>query len=81
MLDKIGGSATNDGGMGCMRALGVRFFAADGRELSGFGNELADIAVINTSGLDKRISECTVLLYYNAALRMFRMIRSGIEIK
>ena len=56
----IGGSATNDGGMGCMRALGVRFFAADGRELSGFGKELADIAVIDTSGLDKRISECTV---------------------
>ena len=26
----IGGSATNDGGMGCMRALGVRFLDKDG---------------------------------------------------
>lgn len=56
----IGGSATNDGGMGCMRALGVRFLSADGRELSGFGRELADVSVIDTRGLDKRINECSI---------------------
>ena len=33
----IGGSATNDGGMGCMRALGVRFLDDKGAELSGIG--------------------------------------------
>ena len=27
----IGGSATNDGGMGCMRALGIRFLNREGR--------------------------------------------------
>lgn len=31
----IGGSATNDGGMGCARALGVRFLDENGNELSG----------------------------------------------
>ena len=31
----IGGSATNDGGTGCMQALGVRFLDENGRELPG----------------------------------------------
>ena len=56
----IGGSATNDGGMGCMRALGISFISSDGRELSGFGRELSEVAVIDTSGRDKRISECSI---------------------
>lgn len=56
----IGGSATNDGGMGCMRALGVRFLTADDRELLGFGRELAEVAYIDTSGLDRRLSECNI---------------------
>ena len=56
----IGGSATNDGGIGCMSALGVRFLSADGSEVSGFGRELADIAVIDTSGLDPRLRECRI---------------------
>ena len=33
----IGGSATNDGGMGAMRALGVRFLDDQGHELEGRG--------------------------------------------
>ena len=56
----IGGSATNDGGMGCMIALGVRFLSAEGMELSGFGKDLAHVAVIDTSRLDKRIHECNI---------------------
>ena len=47
----IGGSATNDGGMGCMRALGVRFLDAEGCELKGKGGDLAKVAHINSSGL------------------------------
>ncbi len=54
----IGGSATNDGGMGCMKALGVRFFSSDGRELSGIGNDLALVSAIDTSGLDRQIKGC-----------------------
>ena len=47
----IGGSATNDGGMGCARALGVRFLDAKGRELEGKGGDLAKVASIDASGL------------------------------
>ena len=39
----IGGSATNDGGMGCARALGVRFLDKEGKELAGTGEDLIRI--------------------------------------
>ncbi len=51
----IGGSATNDGGMGCMRALGVRFLDASGVELVGRGADLSHVAQIDISGMDARI--------------------------
>ena len=50
----IGGSATNDGGMGFASALGVRFFDADGNVLEGKGSELEKVAHIDVSGLDER---------------------------
>ena len=53
----IGGSATNDGGMGCARALGIRFLASDGAELEGFGRDLEKVASIDVSGMDPRIRE------------------------
>lgn len=56
----IGGSATNDGGMGCLRALGARFFDRDGRELDGCGKDLADVAVIDLNGLDDRLADASV---------------------
>ena len=52
----IGGSATNDGGAGCMRALGARFLDEDGRELPGRGADLARVASIDLSGLDPRVA-------------------------
>ena len=53
----IGGSATNDGGMGCMRALGVRFLDENGAELDGAGKDLGKVAHIDCSNLDERIKE------------------------
>lgn len=53
----IGGSATNDGGMGCMRALGVRFLDRAGRELMGNGSDLGRLAAIDDSSLDPRIAD------------------------
>lgn len=47
----IGGSATNDGGMGAMRALGIRFLDQEGRELAGTGADLNRLSVIDTDGL------------------------------
>lgn len=53
----IGGSATNDGGMGCMRALGVRFLAEDGRELAGTGEDLERVARVDLSAMDGRVAQ------------------------
>ncbi len=58
----IGGSATNDGGVGMARALGVRFLDADGKELANGGGALADLATIDVSGIDKRIQDVTLLV-------------------
>lgn len=55
----IGGSATNDGGMGAMIALGVRFLDADGRELSGIGVDLEKVVDIDTSGLHPAAKDAT----------------------
>ena len=56
----IGGSATNDGGMGCARALGVRFLDAQGAELEGYGRDLSRVAHIDTSGLDPRLKDASI---------------------
>lgn len=53
----IGGSATNDGGMGCMRALGARFLDRDGNELEGRGSDLIRVAHIDCSGLSPGIRD------------------------
>ncbi|MBE6122867.1 MAG: glycerate kinase [Erysipelotrichaceae bacterium] len=56
----IGGSATNDGGMGCARALGVRFLDKKGNELQGTGADLEKVAEIDVSELDPRIRETKI---------------------
>lgn len=53
----IGGSATNDGGMGAMRALGIRFLDKEGRELSGRGEELELVETIDMSGLIPEVTK------------------------
>lgn len=53
----IGGSATNDGGMGAMSALGVRFLDQDGQVLTGFGEDLGKVADIDLSGLHPAAAE------------------------
>ena len=54
----IGGSATNDGGTGMLRALGFRFLDAEGRELVGGGEILERIAQIDSSNARKELGEC-----------------------
>ena len=56
----IGGSATNDGGMGCLSALGARFLDKYGNELSGCGKDLADISTIDLAHLDSRLSDTSL---------------------
>lgn len=56
----IGGSATNDGGIGMATALGVKFHDKDGRPVPPVGGSLRDIDRIDMSGLDPRLSEINV---------------------
>jgi glycerate kinase len=58
----IGGSATNDGGVGMAQALGVSFPDASGKEISFGGGALSDMQKIDLSGLDKRIAECEIVI-------------------
>ena len=53
----IGGSATNDGGIGAMKALGIKFLDLNGNELEGFGKDLERIVSIDDSGLDPIVQE------------------------
>ena len=50
----IGGSATNDGGMGFASALGIRFLDSEGNLLEGKGSELEKVAHIDVSGLNEK---------------------------
>jgi glycerate 2-kinase len=52
----VGGSATNDGGMGLLRALGIRFWSETG-ELTAPG-DLLQLRKVDFSGFDSRIKDC-----------------------
>lgn len=56
----IGGSATNDGGAGMVQALGVKLLDTNEQPLGQGGGELAKLARIDLSGLDKRLAECRI---------------------
>ena len=55
----IGGSATNDGGTGLLRALGYRFLDGRGEELEPCGAALARIAVVDRSGVSPALREAS----------------------
>ncbi len=58
----IGGSATNDGGIGMLQALGMRLLDFSGESVGFGGGELDRIAVIDDSEWDHRIAESTFLI-------------------
>jgi len=58
----IGGSATNDGGMGMARALGVRFTGAGGTDLGEGGGFLASLERIHLEGLHPGIGRTGILV-------------------
>ncbi|MDX2503005.1 MAG: glycerate kinase [Gammaproteobacteria bacterium] len=51
----LGGSATNDAGMGMLQALGVKFLNAGQQAIKACGQALKDIESIDLSGIDPRI--------------------------
>lgn len=58
----LGGSATNDGGMGMLAALGAIFLDENGELLYGSGGELEYVAQIDLAGLDSRLAACSIAI-------------------
>lgn len=54
----IGGSATNDGGIGMLKALGFRFMDSEGNDPGEGGQALGEVASIDPTGRDPRLDEC-----------------------
>lgn len=58
----IGGSATNDCGMGMAAALGVKFLDQAGNDVGHGGGLLGEVARIDMGGLDSRIREARIMV-------------------
>lgn len=58
----IGGSATNDGGLGMAMALGVQFYDVNGVLLPAMGESASRVARIDCSNLDKRLQTVPITI-------------------
>lgn len=56
----LGGSATNDGGVGMLQALGASFKGSNGKEIALGGGALKDLCTIDLSGFDKRVYDVKI---------------------
>lgn len=54
----IGGSATNDCGLGMLTALGVKFLRGDGSTVGIFGRDLKDVEKIDVKNLSPILRDC-----------------------
>lgn len=54
----IGGSATSDGGVGMLQALGYRFLDSDGKQICAGIKHLDEISTIESKNVLKEINEC-----------------------
>jgi glycerate kinase len=62
ILVGIGGSSTNDGGVGMAQAIGVSFKDKNGKEIGYGGQELARICDIDISNIDPRLKEAEIVI-------------------
>jgi glycerate kinase len=64
-VDKIiiglGGSATVDGGMGILNALGIRFLSEEGAEIPLMPDSLYRLNGLDLTGIDSRIQDCEII--------------------
>lgn len=58
----IGGSATVDGAVGAMQALGFRFLDKDEKELAGMPETLVNLEAIDFSQVDERVNQCKIVV-------------------
>ncbi len=55
----IGGSATNDGGIGCLQALGYGMLDADGKQVDFGAKGISQLEKITSDNVISKLSECT----------------------
>lgn len=60
LLVGIGGSATCDGGMGMLQALGLRFYDCDGKELGQGGGVMEQVACVDSQQWERALEEAQV---------------------
>ncbi len=60
-------SCINDGGLGCLRALGVKLLDSEGNELSGTPDDFTRIDRIDTELMHSRVSETRFFLMTDCA--------------
>jgi glycerate kinase len=58
----VGGSASTDGGVGMLQAVGVRFLDETGHELARGGGALSQLGSVDLMGLDPRIRDVEVVV-------------------
>lgn len=58
----IGGSATNDAGVGMLQALGIKFLDEAGQEVPWGGGNLDKVATIDLSGMDPRLKKAEFIV-------------------
>ncbi len=62
ILTGIGGSATNDAGMGMLSALGFRFLDAGGKVLEGIGANMRLVASVDCSGVPETVRQAEFIV-------------------
>lgn len=67
----LGGSATNDAGMGVMHALGARYYDVEGKELQPVGKNLLEVARIDTSKLCPELRHASFVLACDVTNRFY----------
>lgn len=54
----IGGSATNDGGLGMLTALGIDFYTENGEKAGIFGRDMMKVTKVSTANMAPVLKEC-----------------------
>lgn len=62
ILVGLGGSSTNDGGVGMLAALGARFLDTANNDINPVPDALDQLASIDVSGLDPRLADCHIVV-------------------
>lgn len=65
LIVAIGGSATNDGGMGMASALGVKFYDDEGNVLPDGGGVLGRLKTVDMQNIDARLATVDIVVAYD----------------